>query len=157
MMARGRKSWALLVIPVLRIWLPPEAPDASRFLMKALDSASLDPRVAEGLPWVLANLDLNWEWLLETAKEHNHRNRLGFLLDLAVDVVKAKGNSERAATLELHLADLEMMRSDQQDTFCQESMSEVTRRHVLARRSKTAEHWNLVTDFSLAYLDQAFE
>jgi hypothetical protein len=124
--------------------------------MKALDARNLDPRVKESLPWIAANLDLDWDWLLSTATNHSHQNRLGFLVALAFDVAKAKGDSNRAVVLKRHLANLEVMRSDCQDTFCGEDMCEVERKHVLRRRSKTAEHWNLVTDFSLAHLDQSF-
>src|SRR5690349_269217 len=47
-------------------------------LVEALNQNSLEPRVAEALPWVAYEYaDLDWAWLLDRAKRMDLQNRLG--------------------------------------------------------------------------------
>jgi len=126
-------------------------------LLDALNEPDLDARVAEGLPWLtLAYVDMDWEWLVRSAKVQDRQNRLGFAVSLASEVAQAKGDAGRAQKLGDYLRLLEKARLAHEDTFCRDSMTEVERTWLRQHRPPVASHWNLLTDMESKHLDYAF-
>jgi len=125
-------------------------------LLHALNEPNLDARVAEGLPWLaLTYVDMDWEWLVRNAKVSDVQNRLGFAVSLAREVAKGKNDSNTAEKLGGCLGGLERARLAREDTFCHESMSQAERAWLRQHRSRTARHWNLLTDMEGKHLAYA--
>jgi transcriptional regulator with XRE-family HTH domain len=126
----------------------------AELLLAALDSNDLDSRVTEALPWLtLAFPDLNWDWLTANAKLRDRQNRLGFVVALAQQIAASKGDSQLEQGLAARIARLEPSRLAREDTLCRESMTRAERAWLRERRSKLAEHWNLLTDLTVEQLD----
>src|SRR5947207_840377 len=80
----------------------------NEFLLTALAQKRLDGRVAEALPWVVANsAELN-SWLVENARKFNLQNRLGFVVSL----VRRAAEKRSVATARLQLDRLQMLLDD---------------------------------------------
>lgn len=119
----------------------------AELLLRALDSADLDSRVVEALPWLpLRFPEMDWNWLTAEAKLRDRQNRLAFVTELARQIANADRDDVRAGALEARVATLERSRLAGEDTLCKESMSEVERRWLRSHRSRLAAHWNLLTD-----------
>jgi transcriptional regulator with XRE-family HTH domain len=126
----------------------------TEMLMAALDSDDLDSRVTEALAWLpLAYPQLNWDWLTANAKLRDRQNRLGFVVALARQAAERKGVSQLEHELAARIAKLEPSRLAREDTLCRESMTRSERAWLRERRSKLAEHWNLLTDLTVEQLD----
>lgn len=118
------------------------------FLLTALSQASLEARVAEGLPWVVSHYpDMDFAWLVQQARVNNLQNRLGFCVALA-----------RAASGNDSLLDPEQMLSEsklaREDYFGREP-NEVERRWLQEHSSNQARQWNVLSDLrpeSLRYV-----
>lgn len=124
-------------------------------LLAALAQNHLEARTAEALPWLLlAHSNLDTAWLAEEARRHNLQNRLGFVVALARElaVLRRLSHARQLADLE---ASLERSRLAVEDTFCQGSLTAPERRWLRKKRSKLARHWNLLTDWSSAFLRYA--
>ncbi len=66
-------------------------------LLAELNQPDLDARVTEGLPWLaLTYVDMDWDWLVRSAKLGDRQNRLGFAVSLASELAEGKHNNERA-------------------------------------------------------------
>jgi len=125
-------------------------------LLHALNEPNLDARVAEGLPWLaLTYVDMDWDWLLRNAKVSDVQNRLGFAISLAREVAEGKNDSNRAEKLGGRLEVLERARLAREDTFCHDSMTQTERAWLRQHRSRTARHWNLLTDMEGKHLAYA--
>ena len=128
----------------------------ARLLLLALCQDDLDPRVAEALPLLVVKYaDLDWHWVLTNAKAYDCQNRLGFVVDVAVDVAKGLGEVERKGELREMKRAIEWSRLVREDTLCADSMGEKERKKVRRSRSEKARHWNLLTDMGakrLAYV-----
>ena len=125
------------------------AVNPAELVARALAHADLDPRLVEGLPWVLATFhDLDWSWLMAQCRLLNLQNRLGFLVVLASQL--AKPGSEKR--LRNALASLEPSRLAGEGTLCWESMRRVQRDWTRERRSPDAAHWNLLSTLSVEHL-----
>ncbi len=125
-------------------------------LLSALRQKDLAARVVEGLPWVALNhLDINWKRLFERAKAHDLQNRLAYVLTLARDVAAGHGDGHRATQLQGLVSELEPSRLAREDTLCRESMTQAERRLLRDRRPREAQHWKLLTSFSVAELSYA--
>jgi transcriptional regulator with XRE-family HTH domain len=125
------------------------------FLYDALDRPDLSSRVAEGLPWLaLRYADLDWEWLVAQMKLHNRQNRLGFVVELALQILDSKEphKSDVRIKLEAVRNELEKARLASAGTYCHDSWSERQRELTNKRRSTLAAHWNLSTGVSLEHL-----
>ncbi len=123
-------------------------------LMEALDCANLDPRVTEALAWLpLAYPHLNWDWLMTNVKLRDRQNRLGFVVELARQAAEREGNSRLEVELAAHVARLELSRLAKEDTLCRESMTRAEQTWLRKHRSKSAKHWNLLTDLAVEQLD----
>ena len=116
-------------------------------LFSALAQEDLESRLSEALPWVvLQYTDLDWNWLIIAAKQHDLQNRLGFVTTFAVRVAESQGDSSKVAALKRYESLLESARLAKQDTFCHESLSKAEREWLEQERSEDARHWNMLTD-----------
>jgi len=121
--------------------------------VRALLVANLDPRLAEGLPWLLLRHRLDEDWLVTQAKLHDLQNRVGFLVSLARELAERHDSfTDRPFDLAELEAKLERSRLAGEDTLCEDSMTEVMRQALRQSRSPAAAHWNLVTDWKLEHL-----
>ena len=122
-------------------------------VLAALKVSDLEPRVTEGLPWVLyAYPDLDWEWLVREAVLHELQNKLGFLANVARRLAEELGGSEAVKTLSEYEAVLDQSRLVREETLCHESITQVERKWLMLNRPKEAEHWGLLTDLSPEHL-----
>jgi len=126
-------------------------------LLLALQQDSLEPRVAEALPWVLLNF---WQtsstWLVEQARKLNLQNRLGFVVSLARQVSeRTHQNDARTQTLRSLEATLEESRLAKEDSFCRPPKTPRERKWLLENRPEEAKHWNLMADLRPEHLQYA--
>ncbi len=125
-------------------------------LLDALNSSDLDPRVAEGLPWLVLNyVDMDWDWLVRNAKLQDRQNRLGFAVSLAAEVADGKRESEKAQRLHGYMELLNRVRLAREDTFCHDSMTQVELAWLRDHRSSVASHWHLLSDMESKHLGYA--
>jgi hypothetical protein len=118
----------------------------AQVLLGALLSPELDARLAEGLAWLLGQFaDLDWQWLLPRAKQHDLQNRLGFLVELARSSAAAKLDSERVETLGQWRDVLEKSRLDRDEPLSTVKVTNVERRWLLEHRPPEARHWRVLT------------
>ena len=128
----------------------------AELLMAALDTQDLDSRVVEALPWLpLAFPQMDWHWLTFHAKVYDRQNRLGFVVDVAAQCAGILHSYAVAAHLDQPLKTLERSRLAAEDTLCKESMTQAERKWLRTHRSKTAWHWNLLSDLTVEQLDYA--
>jgi hypothetical protein len=125
-------------------------------LLSALALADLDPRVTEGLPWLLLHHpNMNQDWLLDQAKQHNLQNRLGFMVSLARRVAEGYAPlSHRAVPLQHFENVASPSRLAQEETFS-EPASDRMREWLKANRTEDAAAWNLLTDWKPEHLQYA--
>lgn len=91
---------AALRYPGLSYLKPKRAKGPAEVLFSALRCKNLDARLVEALPWVLLEYpDLDWEWLVNEAKQHELQNRLGFLTNVARRLAEKLGREETANLL----------------------------------------------------------
>ncbi len=118
-------------------------------LLLALDSEELDSRVTEALPWLPFKFpEMKWDWLITEAKLRDRQNRLAYITSLAVNVADARGKAKLSNSLRNRVADLERSRLANEDTLAKSSLSEAERKWLRAHRSRSAAHWNLLTDLT---------
>lgn len=126
-------------------------------VLRALRSKNVEARVVEALPWVLLHYpDVDWQWLLSTAKQHDLQNRLGFVVSVARELAERRGNSKAATTLHRWEQSLEGSRLQREDAFAGDASTETERRWLRNNRSAEAAHWNLLTSVSADTLSRDF-
>ncbi len=126
-------------------------------VLSALIAQNLDSRLAEALPWVLLkHPDLDWEWLVQTAKVNDVQNKLGFITNLARRLAEKLGQHETASVLRAKELILERSRLVREETLCHDSLTQAERRWLKTNRSMAARHWNLLTDLSPEHLSHVF-
>jgi hypothetical protein len=133
--------------------------------LSALRSKDLDTRLAEALPWVLLeHPELDWQWLVNAAKVNDLQNKLGvndlqnklgFLTNVARRLAEKLGKNETAMLLGAQESALERSRLVQEETLCNDSLTQAERRWLKSNRSNEARHWNLLTDLSPEHLSHA--
>ncbi|MFQ5724131.1 MAG: helix-turn-helix domain-containing protein [Terriglobia bacterium] len=118
-------------------------------LLAALVKDDLEPRITEGLPWLLLVFpDWNTDWLVRQARQFNLQNRLGFVVNLARRAAERVPRYRHRALELLRLEQqLEPSRLARQDTLCWATLPEVKRRWLAANRPPEAAYWNLLTDW----------
>jgi hypothetical protein len=122
----------------------------------ALKSKNLDTRLVEALPWVLLeHPELDWHWLMSAAKVNDLQNKLGFLTNVARRLAERLGRNETAKLLKIEELVLERSRLIQEETLCNESLTQAERRWLKSNRSNEARHWKLLTDLSPDHLSHA--
>jgi transcriptional regulator with XRE-family HTH domain len=128
-------------------------------LLRALASDDLDPRLVEALPWLLLRFeDFDFETLAGLAKVRDLQNRLGFTASLARQVAE-RNRRWRHRVLELRRLEefLEPARLAKEDSYGRKETGERMRAWLRDQRSKSAEHWNLLTDLKTEHLPYAGE
>ena len=128
----------------------------AELLMEALDRDDLDPRVVEATPWLPFEYPtMDWTWLISNAKTRDRQNRLAFVTVLAAQVAGEKGNAATKKSLLGMVEALERSRLAGEDTLCNQAMTDAERKWLRTHRSRTAKHWNLLTDLCVEQLDYA--
>jgi hypothetical protein len=111
------------------------------------------PGVVEALPWLIYAFPLmEWDWLIQDMRLHGRQNRLGFLVDLAIELSEALGETAHVKTLLPQRDLLNLIKLDQEDTLCIEDLPQGWRNLRRDRRSTTAAHWNLLCNVELKHL-----
>ena len=122
-------------------------------LLAALQVDSLEPRVAEALPWLVNRYpDLDWTWLLPRVKANDRQNRLGFVVSLARDLADKLGESGRAEALRVLEATLERSKLVREDVFGRSSLTASELRWLRDHRPEEARHWNLLSNMRSEHL-----
>jgi len=126
-------------------------------LMTALSLDDLDPRLAEGLPWLLLRFDgYDTDQLVSRARSLDLQNRLGFTVALARRVAERnpafRNRLEALKRLELQL---ERSRLAREDTYGRKENSERMRAWLRENRPQEARHWNLLSDLKAEHLPYA--
>ncbi|HET6218486.1 MAG TPA: helix-turn-helix transcriptional regulator [Acidobacteriaceae bacterium] len=129
------------------------ARNPTQLLSYALNQADLDVRVVEALPWMTSTyVDMDWDWLVGHAKQHDRQNRLGFVVTVAKKFAERAGDSTRAEKLNRYQELLDPSRLAREDTLCHDSMTQAERRWLHDNRTPEARHWNLLTDLNVDHL-----
>ena len=126
----------------------------SAVLLRALAHDELDARLIEALPWLLLHFEgFDCKGLAVQAKLNDLQNRLGFTVSLAREVAE-QDPRWRHRTQELRCLEesLEPSRLAREDTYGAVVSSERMRDWLRNNRSKSAEHWNLLTDLRKEHL-----
>jgi transcriptional regulator with XRE-family HTH domain len=125
----------------------------TQLLFYALDQSDLDTRVVEALPWLaFTYVDMDWDWLVGHAKQHDRQNRLGFVVTLAREFAKKTNDSARSERLNQYQVLLDRSRLVREDTLCHDSMTKAERKWLENHRPSEARHWNLLTDLDVRHL-----
>jgi transcriptional regulator with XRE-family HTH domain len=126
-------------------------------LLSALAKDTLDPRVAEALPWVpLRFWRMDCIWLLDQARKRNLQNRLGFVVSIARQLSERDGASdERTRALRELEARLEESRLAKVDFFYRPPRTPGEREWLQQNRPEAAKHWNLMADLRAEHLEYA--
>jgi transcriptional regulator with XRE-family HTH domain len=131
-------------------WSPAE------LLLVALTRENLEVRVAEALPWlVLAYNDMNWDWVVRESKLNDVQNRLGFVVTLARELAEKK--NDQNATTRLSGVESNLRRSvlAQEQTLCNDRMSQAERKWLRDNRPPEARQWNVLSDLKTEHLSHA--
>ena len=128
-------------------------------LLRALACDDLDPRLVEALPWLLLQFEgLDFETLVVSVKLGNLQNRLGFMVSLAREVAEQDPRwAHRTGELRRLEDSLEPSRLAREDLFGATESSERMQDWLRNNRSRSAEHWNLLTDLKKEHLSYASE
>jgi transcriptional regulator with XRE-family HTH domain len=122
----------------------------------ALSVSNLDSRLVEALPWVLINHpNMDWQWLVQTAKLCNLQNRLGFLVEVARQVAENSGERDTSSLLAEQESVLEQARLACEGTLCHDSLTNAERNWLRDSRTEEAKRWGLLTDLSPSHLSYA--
>jgi transcriptional regulator with XRE-family HTH domain len=126
-------------------------------LLAGLAFEDLEPRLVEALPWVLLRHEgLDLGQLVSDAKARDLQNRLGFTVALARQVAEHRNEFEgRLPDLRQLEAALERSRLAREEPFGQGRPHDRMREWLRTNRSRTAKHWNLLTDLKVEHLPYA--
>jgi transcriptional regulator with XRE-family HTH domain len=132
-------------------------PNPSELLLRSLALKDLDPRLVEGLPWLLLTFEgIDFSTLATLAKLRDLQNRLGFTVALARKVAERNTRyKHRLVSLRSFEKVLDLSRLARENTFGCTRMSDRMRCWLRENRSKTAAHWNLLTDLMPEHLPYA--
>lgn len=118
-------------------------------LFRTLQSDDVDGRVVEALPWLVMRYhDLNWDWLVPLAKQHDLQNRLGFVVSAAKRLAENRGDVVATTVLGKWELVLEHSRLQKQDTFSRRTMTESEKKWLQVHGSPNAKRWNLLSSLS---------
>jgi hypothetical protein len=83
----------------------------------------------------------------------DRQNRLGFVVELARQAAARDGCFRLEEELAARDSKLEPSRLAKEDTPCRDSMTQAERARLRGHRTKSAEHWNLLTDLTVEQLN----
>lgn len=122
-------------------------------LLAALQEETLEPRVAEALPWVVYRYpEMDWNWLLPRVKAQDRQNRLGFVVSLARRLAEQRGESGRAEVLRSVESTLERSRLVHEDVFGRSTLTASEVRWLREHRPEEAQHWNVLSNMRPEHL-----
>lgn len=128
----------------------------AELLVRTLRRPHVEARLAEALPWVLVHYpNVDWQWMVSQAKQHDFQNRLGFVVTVARELADRSGDSSTAQLLRTWEAVLERSRLQKEDSFAGDSLTDAERRWLRANRSAEAEQWNMLSNVSVDTLSDA--
>lgn len=129
----------------------------AELLVRALDSKNVEARLVEALVWLLVNYpNVDWQWLVQTAKQRDLQNRLGFLVSVARQVAETRGQADVAETLAHWESVLADSRLQKEDAFAQDTLTRAERAWLQNNRSDVAARWNLLTNISAEAVASGF-
>jgi hypothetical protein len=83
----------------------------TELVARTLTREHVEARLVEALPWLLVRYpNLEWEWLVGHAKQHDVQNRLGFVVTVARELAERSHDEGTAARLRTWEAILERSR-----------------------------------------------
>ncbi len=129
----------------------------AELLLAALLLDTLDPRLAEALPWLLLKYEgFDLCALVARAKNLDLQNRLGFTVALARQVAERNAVfKHRLDELGRLVEALEPCRLAREDFYGRKETSARMRTWLRENRTPAAEHWNLLTDLKPEHLPYA--
>jgi transcriptional regulator with XRE-family HTH domain len=114
-------------------------------LMTGLAQPEVEPRVMEGLFWLLTRYwQMDRAWLVNVAKLHALQNKLGFAAETVLD---AGRQHAWAGAMEQLRAALLPARLVEENTLSQRLLLSGEKQWVEQNRAPAALTWNLLTDF----------
>jgi transcriptional regulator with XRE-family HTH domain len=119
-------------------------------LLAALSQPNLEARLTEALPWLLLNYpDWDRENLVRRARVDNLSNKLGFVVDMALQLAERLDppQSARLVALRALRDDLRASRLDVEGTLGQDALSLAEREWLRKNRSEVAAYWHLLTNW----------
>ena len=119
-------------------------------VLTGLAKRGLDPRVFEGLPWLLLRYpEMDTDWLADQARRHDLQNRLGFTASLARSVAEKNAHLQhRAEPLRAFEDALRGGRLAREEGLERNEVSERERAWMLRFRPPHAAEWNLLVNVS---------
>jgi len=131
--------------------MPILAPELT--LLGLLAHPSLEPRVVEGLPWLLLNYPMDCTYLGDVARLYDLQNRIGWTATVAHQLAeRAAARSayrRRARWLAALAAQLEQARLAREDSLCHPKLTERMKTLLRQRRPEFSRQWNLLDVFRL--------
>ena len=128
----------------------------AELLARTLRRPHVEARLAEALPWVLVHYaNLDWEWLVAQAKQHDVQNRLGFVVTLARELADRSGDAPTTQVLRTWEGVLQRSRLQKEDCFAGDTLTDAERRWLHTNRSAEAVQWNMLSNVSVDTLTDA--
>jgi transcriptional regulator with XRE-family HTH domain len=135
---------------------PARAVNPAELLVRTLRNKQVEARVVEALPWLLVRYpDLDWQWLVSNAKQHDLQNRLGFVVTLARELAERRDDARAAAPLRCWERSLEESKLEKEDSLAGEALTDAERRWLRTNRSPEAVQWNLLSNLGVEALTGA--
>ena len=132
------------------------AVNPAELLARTLRRKNVEARLVEALPWLLVRYpNVDWDWLVPYAKQHDLQNRLGFVVTLARELAERQNDAATANSLKQWERVLENSLLQKEDSFAGEALTEAERRWLKANRSTEAAQWNLLSNVSAEALVSA--
>jgi transcriptional regulator with XRE-family HTH domain len=128
-------------------------------LLRALACDKLDARLFEALPWLLLQFEgFEYDKLAGPVKLRDLQNRLGFMVSLAREVASQDPRWLHRVGELRHLEEsLEPSRLAREEVYGTMAESDRMLEWLRRNRSRSAEHWNLLTDLKKEHLSYASE
>jgi transcriptional regulator with XRE-family HTH domain len=128
----------------------------AELLVRSLGRKNVEARLVEAFPWLLLRFpDLDWNWLVPQAKQHDLQNRLGFLVSIARELAERRNDATAADSLRKWEHVLEGSRLQKEDAFAGDALTDAERRWLRTNRSPEAAQWNLLSNLSADTLARA--
>jgi hypothetical protein len=90
--------------------------------------------------------NLDWQWLVSSAKQCDLQNRLGFVVTLGRRLAERSSNPATASTLQKWEHVLEESRLQKEDGFAADALTNAERNWLRTNRSAEAAKWNLLSN-----------
>ena len=134
--------------------------DPAVLLRWAVIQDILDVRLIEGLPWLIAAyaVKIDWDKLVGDVEKDGTQNRLGYLVNLALELAELKqslSHPEARRLLNKSLLRLQEIRHSQEQTLMEEWSGPALRSWMRVNRPREASEWHLLTTLTTNDLQHA--